>query len=566
MFYAAGRYTVFDDEALSCRLYVLPPGELLGELWRGADPDPPLYYLLQCGWVRIFGVGPLGLRSLSIVCFLAALVAMRAAGAAWCGRRTGLAALAICALHPAHLFFGFAGRWYALMFLMVALLLWATAACRGLRACPVHVTGLRSDGSGGVAGVASIVWILSAAGACYTNYFGPVMAGLLWLAGIWRDRADSSTRAGWLMRGVIAAALFAPWMPPFWQRLGDFPAAAGGGATHLGTLVRLGMTLAAGNLAGPRAWWVWGPMAAFAVLMIVLLLRPREQTRVTGPAGATDVLRDVARVWPLAFVVLGSIAAGVASRTLVDKYVMVLSGPACLLAAALIVRACGQDPAVPSAGAAWERRAGWAGAGALALGWLGCGVNLLTQRHWASLRWLDPFPQVVAQVRDAQLHSPTPVVIGPHPSFKYYIALERARVAARRAPLFGRVPPWEVPVVTAAEWRKEYDGAAPRLMPRVWVDSVRDYLPPQGDAQRYWDREVITVGTAGFAHQPDWLEAWGLLEKFYDRVGEPQRFLEDPDADLKDRLDPGVRHPTWRIELQRWRLKQPAPTPAQPPG
>lgn len=57
MFWAAGHFTVFDDEAFSCRRYVLPAGEMVSLLWHGVEPDPPLYYLLQNVWVRIFGVG-----------------------------------------------------------------------------------------------------------------------------------------------------------------------------------------------------------------------------------------------------------------------------------------------------------------------------------------------------------------------------------------------------------------------------------------------------------------------------------------------------------------------------
>ncbi len=583
MFWGASYYTVFDDEALSCRLYVLAPGELLSELWRGADPDPPLYYLLQSGWVRIFGVGPVGLRSLSIVCFLAGLVAIRAAGEAWFDRRVGLATLAVCALHPAHLFFGFAGRWYAMMFLMVALLAWATAACRRRPlADPVHGTGHRVRGRQDFLGVASVTWVLAAAGACYTNYFGPVMVGLLLVAGYWRERcrliagatqrvdgaasegpqgleagatdkgagatemgagatsvvggatleesqrltAGNKSMVPWLLRGVAAAALFAPWFVPFWHRLAEFPASAGGGASHLGTLVRLGMTLAAGNLAGPRAWWVWAPMAGFGVLVALLLCR---QCRVTG-------------IGPLALVVLGSIAAGTISRTLVDKYVLVLSGPACVLLAALLVNACRGNAA------RWHRRAGLAAVCALALGWLGCGVNLVNERHWSSWRWLDPFPKVVKDLQYAISGWVYPGVLGPHPAFKYYVALERAR--AEPKPL--SAPAWELLIVTPAEWKSEHDAAEAHLMPQAWVDSFHDRFGRCG--RRYVDEDVISIRTAGFAHQPDWEEAWGLLEKYYVRVGEPQRYLEDADAELKDRIDPGVHHPKWRIEVQRWRL------------
>jgi hypothetical protein len=330
-----------------------------------------------------------------------------------------------------------------------------------------------------------------------------------------------------MLRGVVAAALFSPWMVPFWQRLVEFPAAAGGGASHLSTLVRLAMTLAAGNLAGPSAWWVWAPMALFGALMMVLLVRQRE----------------AAGVWPLAFVVLGSIATGVASRTLVDKYVLVLSGPACMLAAALLVRAW-REARVP-----WERRAGRAAACALALAWLGCGVNLVTQRHWSSLRWVDPFGTLMQRLfEDRERARP----IFSHPSARYYYAWFEVRRGLPPRPGVERNPIERGPtLVRPTEWHLAFD----RQSTPLWSPNT-----PAAFAKAFGlgtvPREVVTLRTAGFVDLPDWDTLDELLIERYERVGEPERMLEDPDAALKDRLDPGVRHPRWRIELQRWRLKE----------
>src|SRR5205807_2112107 len=89
MFWAAGHYTVFDDEAFSCQRYVLPMGEMLRGLWHGIEPDPPLYYVLENLSVHVVGVSPVGLRILSIIMFLVGLVVMRAAATAWFDRPTG---------------------------------------------------------------------------------------------------------------------------------------------------------------------------------------------------------------------------------------------------------------------------------------------------------------------------------------------------------------------------------------------------------------------------------------------------------------------------------------------
>ena len=128
--FAANHYTVFDDEAFSCRLYAMPFADMLDAQWGGADPDPPVYYILQNRWVRILGVSPLALRGLSILSMLAALFTIRGAARAWFGDRAGFWAMLIAVCHPAHLFFGFAARWYALFLLLSTSLLWLRCCIR----------------------------------------------------------------------------------------------------------------------------------------------------------------------------------------------------------------------------------------------------------------------------------------------------------------------------------------------------------------------------------------------------------------------------------------------------
>src|SRR5262245_28525547 len=104
---AEARYfTVFDDEAFSCRRYTLPAREIVRALWNQAEPAPPLYYLLVHGWIRLFGVTPLAMRSLSIVFFIAGGILIALAGDAWYGRRAGRAACVLAVLHPLHILFG----------------------------------------------------------------------------------------------------------------------------------------------------------------------------------------------------------------------------------------------------------------------------------------------------------------------------------------------------------------------------------------------------------------------------------------------------------------------------
>jgi hypothetical protein len=518
MFWGAGHFTVFDDEAFSCRRYVMPIGEMVSALWHGVEPDPPLYYVLENCWVTIFGVAPLALRSLSILFFLGGLIFIRMAGQAWFDRTTGLVAMVLGGLHPAHLFFGFAARWYSLMFLVVAVLLWLTARLASAQ-----------QGRRGL----TAAWGLTAAGVCYTNYFGPVIVGLAWLVGIMRGRTEPGAVRRWMWAALLPLVLYAVWLVPFGRQVAAFPEVGTSWESYAATAARTVLALTTGNLASVGAWWAWVPMGICGVGLIALLVR---QWRA---------------VWPLGVVTLGCLAAGVGSRTMIDKYVMTFSGAACLLAAALLVRGMGM------ADGEWRNgkgRSGFALRGfawlsarlagvCLIIGWTGCAVNLVTQRHWSSLRWLDPFEQAISELNaSGELRD----CVMTHPSARYYYALELMRSVDSLAGSGWRVDPHR--------WR------ALAEPPSGELDNVEVGAPTPQSALEKMAAEppsrVVTLETAGFAHRAGWIELRRALESGYAETSEPVDYLEDRDAAWKDRLDPKVHHPRWRIVVRRWRLSE----------
>ncbi len=582
LFWAAGHYTVFDDEAHSCRLYAMPMGDMLRALWQGADPDPPLFYILQNAWVRLFGVGPLALRTLPILFFLGGLVAMRAAGRAWFGPATGLAAMLICALHPAHLFFGFAARWYSLMFLTVGLLLWATAALTKVapqRADPNH----RASRFMPIA-----LWSVAAAAVCYTNYFGIVVVALVWIAGLlaargsagdpaWKSafghnaaapqrflaylgrrgcrplhtRRTASAYKRMVLALLLALALSAAWAPPLFEQMAAFDRPPATLRALAATAARTGAALLSGNLAAPTAWWVWAPTAFLALAFAVLLLREWNRVR------------------PIALVVLGCFAAGVGSRTMIDKYVMTFSGPACLLVAALL---CADAPNQRDRVSRVLRRVA---AISLVAGWLGCGVNLVRERHWSSLRWLDPFEQVTAELlqvsgqqsavsnqRSAVSGQRDRLIVASHPSARYYFALHVVRPGEPDASTTGpkghegHASLW----LSAFQAQASDESASPVATPAAAISRIRRALDHADPALRPPQMEVTTLETSGYVDLPDWQALRDLLQARGSLVQEAE-YGEDPHADWKDWLDPAVRHPTHRIIVTRWELPNPPPRP-----
>lgn len=505
MFWGAGHYTVFDDEALSCRLYTAPTWEMLTALWNGVDPDPPLYYLFENAWVHIFGVGPLALRSLSIIFFLTGLVVMRRAAEAWYDRNTGLMAMVLCALHPAHLFFGFAARWYSLMFLMVALLLWATVRI-----------GLGAPGQRKLI----VVWALAAAGVCYTNYFGPVVVGTIWFVGLWRDRGDRVAVRHWIIAALSVMLLQAPWLLPFWRQSNSFLAAGSGAPSMIATAARSLMALLTGNLASVGAWWAWGPMCVFAAALAVLLVKRWRH------------------VWPMAVMVTGCFAAGTLSRTMIDKYVMTFSGPACLLVAAAWVGSSRDARGVVTG--RWVRVM----TVGLVLGWAGCGVNLVRGSHWSSLRWFDPIEEAIGDLQSDRVSPPAKFWSMTHPSARYYFAL---------ASLNRDSQPVVASATRAEAWRKF------AMPPDTRIDNFATAAGTPASLLAMMEAgpvpELVTLETTGFVDLPDWAALREVLKRSYVMKDE-RSYLKDPDAGWKDYLDPGVRHPAYRIVVRRWALKE----------
>lgn len=505
MFWAAGRYTVFDDEANSCRRYVLPVGEMVSALWNGVEPDPPLYYLLQHGWVRVFGVGPLGLRSLSIVFFLTGIVVVRAAAETWFDASTGRAAMLIAALHPAHLFFGFAGRWYAMMFCLVAALMYATARLRRGKGDPR--SGL-------------VAWTAIATAVCYTNYFGPVVVGLVWLV----DVADAvRTKRAWRRWAIAAAAviaLYAPWAPAFVYELTRFPEVGRSWFAYVATAGRTGLPLLTGNLASARAWWAWAPILVFAIA-----------------AGAL-VVRYWRTAWPIAAIVVGCLVAGIASLSMKDKYIMTFTAPACILAAALLVMGHRENAGRTNKSIARVATT------ALIVGWAGCAVNLVTQKHWSSLRWLDPFEEATREACQTLASDPDSILVVTHPSAWYYLGC----LGTIEQEANDGQAPWKI---NAARWRRaEQPGPGPLPITNARACKPLDILPAvrNGSARmKTW----VTIEGSEYTDEPAWAEFRRFLRAGYETESSLS-FLEDPDAALKDRLDPQFKHPRHRIIVTYW--------------
>jgi 4-amino-4-deoxy-L-arabinose transferase-like glycosyltransferase len=148
------------DEAVTAG-HVLQ-GSLGGTLDTIPDSErtPPLYYLLAWGWTRVFGVGEVGLRSLSTI-FGIAMIPVAALVARRFGvGRVAVIAAALVAFCPFLVYYSQEGRAYALLGLLA--LLSAGAFVRSWREPTPRNLG---------------VWALTAILAIATHYFAGFLVG-----------------------------------------------------------------------------------------------------------------------------------------------------------------------------------------------------------------------------------------------------------------------------------------------------------------------------------------------------------------------------------------------------
>ena len=173
------------DEAVTHQLVTRTLPSMLSAIPH-SESTPPLYYVAAWGWVRVFGAGEVGLRSLSALFGTATIVVLALIARRLAGNRAAIAAAALCATNPLLIWYSQEARAYALLVALCAISLWCL---------------VREDWRG---------WAIAAALALATHYFAlfMVVPELGWLG--W-GHARQSRAAAWSAAFVVAvAAALAP--------------------------------------------------------------------------------------------------------------------------------------------------------------------------------------------------------------------------------------------------------------------------------------------------------------------------------------------------------------------
>jgi 4-amino-4-deoxy-L-arabinose transferase-like glycosyltransferase len=154
------------------------------------ESTPPLYYVLAWPWTQLFGLGEVGVRSLSAVLGTALIPVAYGAARELAGRRAGLIAAALVAVNPQLIFYSQEARAYSLLALLATLSFWAFLVAR------------REPGRRGL-----VLWALASVAALLTHYFAAfvVVPEAILLVALRRPRLPAALAT--VAVGAVGAAL-----------------------------------------------------------------------------------------------------------------------------------------------------------------------------------------------------------------------------------------------------------------------------------------------------------------------------------------------------------------------
>ena len=294
-------------------------GEIVKAMRTVVELTPPLFPFLLHGWIRLLGGSDRALHGLTALIGSATVAAVCWTGLRTMGRRAGLAAGAIMALHPLHLFYSQELRAYALLVLLSTLsFLFLSNALKEDR---------RADWSAFAA--------VTLANLYTHNYAVFLLAGLAAWACLEarQERARPSARH-LLLAGAVIALGYSPWLLLGFQSPSDYHMTFAGFLRPPG-LRDLGICFS--SLAGvftPHGMIQWPPLAR-PVLPAAYLALTAYFIRRSWYEGRAHWLRLL--VVPLLTLAIPGLISLWLPMFVADRYVAVVLPFICLLAGSAVV-------------------------------------------------------------------------------------------------------------------------------------------------------------------------------------------------------------------------------------
>ncbi len=180
------------------------------------DIHPPLYYWMLSGWVRVLGTAEWAVRSLSALLGVVLVSLIYALGRELAGRRVGVAAALLAAIHPFQVYYAQEARMYMLLAVLTAAAMLALIRFPGRASTPSFMP--------------LVALILTETAGLYTHYsFAFVIVILNVSAVLWwalsRRLLTAPWRAmkWWGISQVCVVLLYLPWLPIAIQRVTSWP-------------------------------------------------------------------------------------------------------------------------------------------------------------------------------------------------------------------------------------------------------------------------------------------------------------------------------------------------------
>lgn len=260
------------DEGFSYQMVRQDPLVILTSV-AAIDNHPPLHYLVLWAWMRLIGTSEFALRALSVVCGVVTVALLAQLGRRLFGPATGLAAAALLAVSPFHIWYSQEARMYAL------LTVWAVAAMSA------YATALEDGRHRWWVAVAVLDTL-----AMYTHYYGffLIVAQLL-SAVIALVRRRATRLQGTLEVAALTGLAYAPWLIAVLQQ---YQRAPHDYAPPLGLLdvIRNVITVfAVGEIppAGSDSA-IWGLLALVALGVVAWRLKPSFSDNANAGPGAAS--------------------------------------------------------------------------------------------------------------------------------------------------------------------------------------------------------------------------------------------------------------------------------------
>ena len=209
------------DEGVTARVAQMPLSQMLR--WTANDIQPPLYYLLLGGWLRLLGpwAGTIAwlMRFFSASFGLLLIPLMGLLGKRLWDRCAGLLGALLVAMSPLMVYYSQEARMYAMLIFLVTLSAWWVVM---LLQHSSHKNAMAQKGDEkkrlGYLGL----YALTGLAAMYTHYFAAfaLLALALYWAHVWiRESRNPRALAGFGFANGLILLGFAPWAPAMLHRL-----------------------------------------------------------------------------------------------------------------------------------------------------------------------------------------------------------------------------------------------------------------------------------------------------------------------------------------------------------